>query len=536
MSDINEVTMMFFFAGDNPLSPSMVSELKAIKDAGHQKNTRVLAYFDPNELGTPTRIFDVNRKRKNTSHSQIGDGRDPYVRNMKEDDVQPDEIDASKGEMSGAMKDGLKHPEALDVEKALRHFLGFCQETHPAKHYMLFLVGHGMIVGNDTFLPDDNPVSALSLEQLRNLLQEFSDKVKNQPGEHKGQFELLALHSCSMSSIEVAYQLKGTANYMMASQGSAFVGSWPYRQLLKKAFNMVEEAKENNAAVDIKELVSKLYYLSLHNATDFMLAGYSADLSLCDLQKSNVKRIDEPLRNLGQSLKRALLSARGQQLILLAHWKSQSYWQENYTDVFDFCKCLSEACEMDLKEGRGGEEGELQKALIDHCQEVMRAIDALVLHSDHFGTKYQYSHGLSIYFPWSRPFEDEKNGVLGRYAAYDFTTEFKDATGDHSWLSFLNYYFDETQRASRDEEDGVNKFNDPQFQAAREFDNPIGVLSNTPAFLLPDDPDKPSPIIGVGCSCPSIKNYPKENKEVQGREVRNVRAFSISQGALKAFD
>src|ERR1044071_7774492 len=98
--------------------------------------------------------------------------------------------------------------------------------------------------------------------------------------QEKGTFELLALHSCSLSAIEVAYELKGTANYMMASEGPSFVGSWPYRQMLKKVFNNLEKskrraqrkAKENgtdqteavsNPQINIAALIEKLYFLTL---------------------------------------------------------------------------------------------------------------------------------------------------------------------------------------------------------------------------------------------------------------------------------
>ena len=39
--------------------------------------------------------------------------------------------------------------------------------------------------------------------------------------------------------------------------------------------------------------------------------------------------------------------------ILLAHWKSQSYFQENYTDLYDFCFCLSDFC-GEFSKGFGG--------------------------------------------------------------------------------------------------------------------------------------------------------------------------------------
>src|SRR6266496_1827640 len=102
MAEHSELTIMVYFASDNPLAPLVVSEIKAIKDAGFQQNTNVLLYFDPMEKGVPTQLYDVNRKRKDLFRKRreqnprqpldmIGDGRDPFVRNMKED-----LIDASK--------------------------------------------------------------------------------------------------------------------------------------------------------------------------------------------------------------------------------------------------------------------------------------------------------------------------------------------------------------------------------------------------------------------------------------------------------
>ncbi|HEY0404574.1 MAG TPA: clostripain-related cysteine peptidase [Pyrinomonadaceae bacterium] len=557
----NEWTLMFFFAGDNQLSPSMISELKAIKDAGFQLDTAVLAHFDPNEIGAPTRVFNVNQARKqDATTSRIGDDKDPFVRNLNEDDVKPDTIDTYAGIASKRIKKGLEEPDTLDVREALTLFLGFCRENHRAKHYMLFLVGHGMIVGSDAFLPDDHvivkknspfpgdkiiadsdklspgelPITALSLKQLEEVVRGFSEQVKEQGDE----FELLALHSCSMSAIEVAYQLKDTANYMMATEGVSFVGSWPYRQLLKKTFNTVEAAKKKDSDVDVPELMSDLYFLSLHNGTDFLSAGYSSDLALCRLRAGEVGELTEPLKRLVAALKRGLEAGsrnlkkrerdeRVKDLILLAHWKAQSFWQENYTDLFDFCLCLSKSCDAN---------DELQEAIRDACDDVTRRIGALVVHSDHFGSKYQYAHGLSVYFPWSKAVEDEDNGILKRYEEeYAFTGEL----GEDSWFSFLEMYFTETQRDTRAKEEGVrNEEQRSGFAAAREFAKPFGSLSRVkPSPELSGGGGKPSPEVGAVCSCVSIKNYPEETQplEFQGRQKRNVKAFSISEGALRAF-
>jgi len=286
-----ELTMMFYFASDNPLAPLVVSEIKAIKDAGFQKNTNVLVYFDPMEIGAPTQLCDVNRERKRSkTKSIIGDGADPFVRNMKEDLVTEPGMDLS----------------SLNAAQSLENFIDFALKERPARNYMLFLVGHGMLVGNDTFLPDDDTQSAITLEQLHRLCKKFT------PQGGKTQLRLLALHSCSMSSIELAYQLRGTADFLMATQATVFVNGWPYRQLLKKTLNQVNEVKEPDRGssapteVHYDDLIRKLHFLCMHNFTDFLNAGYSCELSLCRLDKDRLENLKDPLQKLVAALKTGL--------------------------------------------------------------------------------------------------------------------------------------------------------------------------------------------------------------------------------------
>ena len=88
-----EWTLMFYFASDNPLAPGIVSQLKALKQAGFHPEANVVVHFDPNEEDTPVHIFDVNlvnklvAKKKGRDHeNQIGfSGRgpeDPFVSNL----------------------------------------------------------------------------------------------------------------------------------------------------------------------------------------------------------------------------------------------------------------------------------------------------------------------------------------------------------------------------------------------------------------------------------------------------------------------
>ena len=568
--DPREWTLMFFFGTDNNLAPSVISQFKGMKDAGFHQNVNVLVRYDPNEKGVPTRIFDVNRRRRErrkhavNNHNredpnrreardpdQVGDGANSYIRNL-DDDVITCPTETAKTQGLAPMA-----PEALEK------FLKWCGEHRPAKHYMLFLIGHGMIVGNDAFLPDDNPGTSISLKELGETLNTFKGIIK----EHDGALELVGMHSCSMSAIEVAYELQGKANYMMASEGISFIGTWPYRQLLKNTFNRMKRTpRAEMDEDDIKVLLEKLYLHCLHNSTDFKFAGYAADLCLCNLNK--VEETKEPIGKLTQALKNALKTKCGQRLIQEAHMKSQSYWQENYTDLYDFCQCLSEQCDEakyalclhvkaedncvdkgglnkikaacdELKEklktskGRGlgdapsddSDEGldDLKTDRDKEESEVERrtaAFNKLVVFSEFLGPTYQYSHGLSVYFPWSRPIDPAPGdiskeelkaggaGVLDRYKGYAFTTQLGEET---SWLSFLNAYFGATQREPREVEEGL--ITPEQLKAMRAANVGGGNAGNGGAAstALPA-PVKGTPTEagGAGCTCGSIKNYSTE--------------------------
>ena len=257
-----------------------------------------------------------------------------------------------------------------------------------------------------------------------------------------------------------------------------------------------------------------------------MYAGYSHDLTLCSLEGGRYATLTKAIQALVVSLKKAVVTPQGKDLILVSHWESQSYWEENYTDLYDFCLCLGRRLARDS----GGKVSELEQACRDVITELERAdtmnSERVVLYSENFGSQYQYSHGLSVYFPWSRPLDDEPlppepvsplshgfkpvetaAGILANYRDYEFT---KELAGD-SWLSFLELYFDETMRLTRDEEAGHPR-------KGGRVSIPF-IESEAHMFGPPDKPissgDKPIPSGGTGCTCPSIKNYPTRELQLE---------------------
>lgn len=543
----NEWTVMFFLAGDNSLAPSLIPQLKGLKEAGYEQKTKVIVRYDPNERGVRTGIFDLNRESKRDRRkplTDIGDGADSFVLNMLKDEVSLKELMEARGDGAKGLVEEVRKPDLTSAADGLANFLNYCVENHSAKHYLLFLVGHGMVVGHEAFLPDDHPNTAVGLCQLRGILDKFAKDAAARGGE----VELLSLHSCSMSAVEVAYELKGTARYMMASEGISFVGSLPYRQLMKKVMNVVKRANGQQLSPDaMKELISDVYDRCLFNSADFTVAGFSSDLALCDLgDQSKFDRLTEALRTLTRELRAALKTPAGADLVMLAHLKAQSYYQESYTDLYDFCRCVEAG-----SAGRAEFDGLKAAALgviaeLEISRDKAARFDRFVVRSEYIGPTYQYSHGLSVFFPWSPPIPDGERDALKNYAGYAFTKALRQENGpDDSWLTFLTNYFELTRRPVRrgdrdapppSPEDNRLTSNEKMLDDLSAAPFPIEVTfvpATVDSTALAGPDGKASPAMaksspadsgGGSCNCATIKNYTLELRH------------TVSYGARRAFE
>ena len=571
MCEPKEWTIMFYFATDNPLAVSAVSQLKAIKEAGFHPDANVVAQFDPYTEGTPTHVFDVNvvNKLKASGRANIGfSGNDPTVRSLIEDKLWRDEQTSSppaaaagattsnrelvrnalnrvlkatynidyKPPVAPNVKDDF-YPHNIDpseepsAQTSLRGFLRFCADKYPARHYMLFMLGHGVVVGNDIFMLDEHASeNSLTLVDLGQILAEFKHTIELEDST----FELVSFHSCSVSSIEVAYELQGTAKYMLASQGPAFVGSWPYRQILVRIFN----ALSDNATINMRDLMFEMHRSCMLNSADYLLAGYSFQLTLWDLER--VSTIKDSIDELSRALMAGLESGVATDYILLSHWKSQSFFNEMYTDLYDFCFCLSN--KINELETSSKELTDIQEA----CGKVMDMLvrenpkkdqsnsPQIIVASDSLGPAFQYSRGLSIYFPWSEPSKDSH--ILSQYERYRFSADI-----EIPWLDFLRKYFDETKRIVSSDEPDQRRFLPPMpvngaVLIDRGLDEDIASLiyngegmPDLRAALAGGPKSDPTDKTGGDYEAVTIKNFPRDIRTRRARMRQAAPTFPITQ-------
>src|SRR5262249_5299215 len=417
------------------------------------------------------------------------------------------------------------------AQPSLGIFLRFCADKYPARHYMLFMLGHGVVVGNDIFMLDEHASEqSLTLTDLGQIIGEFKHSIELEGSV----LELVSFHSCSVSALEVAYELQDTAKYMLASEGPAFVGSWPYRQILIHIFNALED---KHTPINMRELMFEIYQFCMRNSADYLLAGYSFQLTLCDLEKITElqKEIDELARTLTVGLKKDL----ARDCILLSHWKSQSFFNEMYTDLYDFCFCLSNKIDNLIEVG-----GRPVQELIDFQAACGKVMDKLVKESpkkenypdvrqiivaaDSLGPAFQYSRGLSVYFPWAEPSKDSP--ILAEYKRYRFTTDIK-----NSWLSFLRAYFEKTKRpVSSDEVDNRRYLPHLPVSGPVPLEQSLNVDVASLVYNGEGTPDlrgalaagtktDPTDKTGGDYEVVSIKNFPRD---IRPRGLRAQQAFA----------
>ena len=607
MQQTKEWTLMFYFASDNPLASAIVSQLKALKEAGYHPEANVIAQFDPHALNTPVHVFDVHHVNKFWFPGRSEDGfkhENPFIRDLVLDRLWGEKDEDIRSMIARYVEQGMppdakfdppkpypSMPSEQDPKDALTNFLSFCRESYPARHYLLFILGHGQVVGNDTLLYDHHANKhALTLNELGQILRCFNADV--QTDRDPGQVEMIALHSCSMSALEVAYELKGAANYMLASQGPMYVGNLPYRQILTRVFDDLEKRDEDAAqnghqtvvdpsepvtaflrsrmtnetvaalgryvreaprpnkrisaivedfnsvrngdneeimelgARSITAMLHKMYFDCLYNSYDFQLAGYPFDLCLTDLSK--VGETKAPIDKLAESLIAGLQheNPTAKQLILLAHWDAQSFYNEDYVDLYDFCYCLRKRCEerkVDLDTLPTLQD--IYSACANMISTLEKGNHKLVNLSSFCGAAFQYSHGHSIYFPWTKPMDER---MFYGYADYRLSRETK-------WKQFLNVYFEKTMRKTRAEETGFTTQKDetPETTLKKRILALIGRIGAN-AMSADDRLQKPGPDHPTGkygpddpsgsyCECQTIKNYPSFTGEILIDKDKKVR-------------
>jgi hypothetical protein len=172
----------------------------------------------------------------------------------------------------------------------------------------------------------DHPSSHLSNLQLQEALR---NACRSLPG-GKNKLDILGMDACDMNMVEIGYELRDCADYLVAAQGPIPDASWPYDSILGQLVRNPRVLPRDLACI-----TTTAYVLNYRDYVDQPVA-----LSVLDLQESD--KMCNLFRDFTGAMEKSFAHAGLQQAIRSARRKAQSFGQNQFVDVVDFCQNLAE--------------------------------------------------------------------------------------------------------------------------------------------------------------------------------------------------
>ncbi len=171
----------------------------------------------------------------------------------------------------------------------LWNFIRWAAEKHPARHYALFIGGHGsgifswrgpggvndLTPGIVDFSPDrfvgydDSDNDCLTVFEVQKVLEAF--KAKSNAGR---KLDLLVLDSCLPGGLETLYQLRDVIGILVSSPSTTLIGGMPYPRIVTDLAARVSVTAEEFGKAIAKAYLDKVVTMS--NDSEVM-AVYSTE-------------------------------------------------------------------------------------------------------------------------------------------------------------------------------------------------------------------------------------------------------------------
>ncbi|MHA1186505.1 MAG: clostripain-related cysteine peptidase [Candidatus Heimdallarchaeota archaeon] len=377
-TDGSEWTFMFYLCGDNNLEKyaiNIINELESGYDLS--KNISILVLIDrisgeDNSNGdfTGARLYEISLDSKS-------------------------EINSEKLKDYGEIDMGLS--------STLQMLINYGFENYSANHYFLSLYNHGAGIYGICF--DDTPKSYLQINEIKQSI----DSAGLFYNEH---IDVLVLAGCLLGEVEIAYELRDSAKYLISSQnfGKGDFTNW---QIFLDNIN--------------NEVVLTPFDLTNHFIQafqdDHLLKKDKTTCSVIDLTK--LKDLFTHIENFSNNLTLTLFDNK-HVTILNAREKSSSF-DYRYVDLIDFSKnLLINRTFMNIYPDL-----ELSiEQLIDKTQE------AIIFNYQNHGY-IGSANGLSLYFLY--PYFYDR--IFYNYV-FDGSSIDLEFTDESSWVTFLKFLYD----------------------------------------------------------------------------------------------
>ena len=211
-------TVVVYMAADNDLESAAIkdiNEMESVNFAGMPVSILALidrgpGYDQTNGNWTDTRLYEITSDTTNTT-------------------INSRRIACSRLGLTTMAETELDMADPLN----LSYLLSFAKEEYPADEYALIVWGHGSGWRGsvDTASAKVEPVKAISVDDTSRTSMPIAKA--NSAIRDKG-ISIIAFDTCFASLLEIAFELRSSAHWLLGSEGATSSDGWDYTSLLSE--------------------------------------------------------------------------------------------------------------------------------------------------------------------------------------------------------------------------------------------------------------------------------------------------------------
>ena len=205
--ELDDWTIMVYIAGDNNLEVNALDDLDEMELVGSSDTVNIIVLMDTLTFIEGTHWYVIEAAADEVDHIDLEAG------------VNDCDCEA----VAGACPDGDLN---MGDGETLKDFIVKSAAYAPAEQYMLVLWDHGG--GWYGVCWDDSSVREEDGRIDRLTVDEFGNAIRAAEEEAGIRFTVIGFDACLMSMVEVAYEIRDLADYMISSVTGIPVAGWPY--------------------------------------------------------------------------------------------------------------------------------------------------------------------------------------------------------------------------------------------------------------------------------------------------------------------
>lgn len=371
-------TIALYMAGDNDLDENAYDDLAEMKKIGSTSAINVVAQVDSDSTGHSTTRYALTKGPRSS---------------LPNDAVQQ-----------------LANQNTGDP-RSLIAFIGWVAKNYPAKRYALVLWNHGQ-GWDDTDIYEGTRARRLSVPRgrvkralFRTSVRKIARIVNSQKSDQAkraillddnskdfldnvefkkvaraaarkfgGKIDLLGMDACLMNQLEVAYQVRRQASFVVGSELTEPLDGWPYDKVLREL-----AGRPSMTPAELGKTVVDAYLASYR--------GKGENVTQSAVTLAGVDAVERAVDTLARAMTRVLGDRNANKEISFARRNTLQFDDalDANVDLRDFCDQLRDSA--------------APAAVKAAAAAVAKALDAYVVRAGSVGRKVKRANGVAIYFP-----------------------------------------------------------------------------------------------------------------------------------------